>query len=238
MVPETRLEDPGVCAMLDRCFRRAGISQPSYWVIEVENFKANNAMIAGFRNGKGWFRPGLFITKPLLKNCPPEELEAVILHEVSHLALNHLRKRFFFSFGAVMAAITATAACLVTAQLVLPAPAAQWLVLACATLSFVIPFVAIKKQAHRQELEADVFAIVRLGATLEAVAGALRRIDRLNDRSGDQKDSMLLLSEGGGHPATEQRIIQVRQATEFAGALAAALAKREDAGVDEQKRAA
>jgi Zn-dependent protease with chaperone function len=239
LLPVVPLENDEHRQTLDRCFDRAGIARPTYWVIRVDGLKSNNAFVTGFKNGRGWFRPALFITRPLLEQCSLEELRAIVLHEVSHLAANHLRKRFLFSFVAIFGSIVATGMILIAAQLFLPGPFTQITAIGAAVLAFALPFLAIRNQGRKQELEADLHAITKFGCSLHAMAGALRKIDRLNGLPEIQTDRATALSPDGGHPTTEERIIRLRQAVEFMLALDAASAKLEqESRADQDKKAA
>jgi Zn-dependent protease with chaperone function len=198
MLPLRPLQEDAKQNMIKNCFAQAGLAPPETWVIEIDQFRSANAMIAGFTRGKGPFKPALFITKTLLEHFPEEEIKAVVLHEVSHLAFNHLRQRFVLGFLSVIGAT------LSMALFILVAPKFATLGL---LISMAMPFILMRQQNQRQELEADREAILKFGASFEGLAGALRRIDQLNNPQ---------LKLSGGHPATERRLILIRQAAEEA----------------------
>ncbi|MBI3556788.1 MAG: hypothetical protein HY074_11035, partial [Deltaproteobacteria bacterium] len=89
-------------------------------------------------------------------------------------------------------------------QLVLP-------MLLAALLPAFSPYFVARKQVRRHELEADSYAVFRLGADLDALSSALRRIDTLNDLPSDRKDPTSVLSPETAHPTTELRISLLNQ---------------------------
>src|SRR6185312_5039438 len=71
--------------------------------------------------------------------------------------------------------------------------------------SFFVTFRMIAEQGRIQEFEADVHCIEKLGASLESLSSALRKLDRANTQLGTRRDPRAFLA-GNGHPATELRI--------------------------------
>ncbi len=216
IMPTSQLEDSDTRVFLENCFRKAGLRPPKIHVIELDHFKMNNAMVAGFIGGRGWFTPGLFLTRSILSKFDREELKAIILHEVSHMALRHLRKRLMRSLWTILSTIAAAAALLTAAHFFLPPEATALLRLGVIVAAFALPFLTARSQVRKQETEADTYAIVRLGASFTAMASAFRKLDSLNDQTATAKDSAGSLAPGGGHPATEERIIMLRQEVEKA----------------------
>jgi Zn-dependent protease with chaperone function len=205
LFPTKPLEDPELRGLFDECFARAGVAPPDYFVIESDRFRTSNALVAGFPSGRGWLKPALFVTRSVLNECPREELRAVILHEVSHLALAHLRRRLGYSIG-IVATATLISALLIGAASLIREPLASFIRLLTPIAAFFVPFGAIRMQVRRHEFEADVHAVLKLGAGADALASALRRIDGLNDEFSDRKPADARLVPGTGHPMTEERI--------------------------------
>ena len=194
-------------------------------------------MIAGFSGGKGFFKPGLFITNMMLQQFPEEELRAVINHEVAHVALNHIRKRFVRGILSTLGAMTVSILVITLMQVahVFAVPEAGGIsLLAALTIGCAIPLVLMRSQAQRQEFEADAYAVVELEVSLDAFAGALRRIDALNDQLSSTTGVQGRIDPNGGHPATETRIVFLRQRVEYAR-IARRVAK---AAQDYEKKAA
>jgi Zn-dependent protease with chaperone function len=210
-LPTTALNHERVRELISRCFSRAGLAAPEVWVIEMDEFRNTNAMVAGFRSGRGPFRPALFVTRSLISELTDTELEAVLLHEAAHMRHHHLRKRFLFSIASLAATATGCSLAFVVGYALLPAPLRGLVALVTPVVAFVAPFMAMRRQIARQEIEADVVAVRDLGADFTGFQSALRKLDRLNDRASGRGRAL-----EGGHPLTELRIALVARAIEIA----------------------
>lgn len=210
MMPCAPLEDPEAAKTLERCFDKAGLNKPTFWILKLDRFKAHNAMVSGFQKGRGWFRPALFFTKSLLEELTLEEFEAIILHEVSHISLKHIPKRLLAGFFAFCIAFVPYL--LVTSALILVLPPAYMFLAAllCMVVNIGLQIYVVRQVVRRQELEADENA-VRLGASVESFARALEKLTILNDQSTKKKDHSSRLDANAAHPTTEARIQILRQ---------------------------
>lgn len=205
MFPTSRLTDERFRNTLDDCFSKAGVSPPDYWILELSRFNRGNALITGFRSGRGIFRPALFLSASLVSGLSEAELRAVVLHEISHMRLHHMRKRFVLSSGMILAASLAAGMLVIVAHLINPGGPANSLVgLLTIFSSFVMTLRFLEKQNRLQEIEADITA-VKLGASIADLEGALRKLDQMNGQPTDRAEPSSKLS-GSGHPSTEERI--------------------------------
>lgn len=206
--PVSLLEDGSIKSSFSKAFRDCGLSAPHFWVLELGQSQPANAMMAGFRSGKGIFRPGLFITRSILDHLDSDELQAVILHEISHIKLNHLKRRLLITIGMIFAASFSAATLIVIAHLIfrgsIDHPA---LTLAAVLGSFFFSFRVSGKLSRKQELEAD-YTAVELGARPQALASALRKLDRLNGLSGGANSAPAPFRI---HPETAERINALRK---------------------------
>lgn len=210
MFPCTNLSDPELAREIGECFTRSGLKSPSLWVIGTDELRFANAMIAGFKSGRGPFRPALFVSQPLLDGLDRAELRAVILHEISHLRLQHLRRRMVLSSGMILAASIATGFALLAVHLLMPAGPLNWLIgLGALAGAFAVTLRLLAKQNRFQEIEADIHSI-RLGAGMENLISALRKLDRINNPDSATLPASRRLLAGTGHPMTEERIKIIR----------------------------
>lgn len=191
---------------LKAVFNRTNAALPDVWVINTPGFSFGSAMIAGFPTGKKAFRPGLFLSDELIKNLTPAETQAVVLHEISHVKLRHLYKRFIFSCGLILCGSLITGVAIMFARGV-GYPTEVQSTLGCLALitSFGGALMLLARQVKFQEITADIHSIEKLGARLEDLASALRKLDKLAGAIGVPKDvGSRVLSLG--HPVTEFRI--------------------------------
>jgi Zn-dependent protease with chaperone function len=201
-----KVTHPETVQAFDQMFDASQVSRPNYWMVGLKQYHAANAMVAGFRSGQGIFKPGLFISKSAIDALTIPELRAIVLHEVSHIQMGHLRKRFIFSSGLVICSSLFTGACVEIAQAVAPHSSALGMV-GCVALfaSFFVATRSLAEQTRYQEIQADVHSIERLGSNLEDLANALRKLDRANGTLPMRKEPAARLI-AAGHPLTELRV--------------------------------
>lgn len=187
-------------------FNQSLTPQPDIWVINTPGFSFGSAMIAGFPKGKKPFRPGLFLTEELINNLTPLETEAVVLHEISHVKLQHLKKRFLFSCGLILCGSLFTGMAIMLSRGMGYPPQVQS-TLGCIALiaSFGSALMLLARQVKFQEITADVHSVEKLGAKIEHLASALRKLDKLAGNIGAPND-MGSRALSLGHPSTEFRI--------------------------------
>jgi len=204
MYPTEKLRDISTLRTIERAFGSVQIPKPECYIIEQEHIHSHNAMIAGFHRGKGVFKPALFITRSLIENFSPHELEAIILHELSHITLRHLKKRLILTASVIVGFIFCGAVIALLGFAFLPETWARAIQIASTVAAIFFPFRLIKRQIWNQELEADHHAITRFKASPEAAISALEKLDSLNGRDPSY--------EGGSHPSTTQRIREIQAA--------------------------
>lgn len=215
MYATSPLTDPETRARIEACFRRASIPTPTLWLIRGEDgFQPPaNAMIAGIPGMRGALGPALFVSDRLLATLNWDEFEAVMMHEISHVRLRHLRRRFTFAAGLILGGILLSTMLIVAVALISRnVPMAIYAGTILVFGGFIYALKQMGAQSRFQEIEADLEAL-RLGASPEALVQALRKLDRLNGIPNDHK--------GTSHPATEERILLLRKA--FTSNLASAM---------------
>lgn len=209
MFPTTPLTDPDVEARLTASFALAGIPAPSYWVIELKSGEAATVLMAGFQSGRGWFRPALFLSRGAMNALTPEELQTVALHEISHLKLQHLKKRFIFSSSLILAFVSLAGFIMISSHLLsAQVETLKFVGLGVVLAGFLVSLRLLQQQNRFHEVESDIFSIEKLGGKLEILASALRKLDRLNASGQENVASQNVAAalSGLGHPLTEKRI--------------------------------
>jgi Zn-dependent protease with chaperone function len=227
MLPAREITDASFKERLQKCFTSAGLPSPSLWIIETGRSREATAMMAGFPWGRGFFRPGLFLSRALVDALTPEELRAVVLHEVSHLKLQHLRKRLTYSISLVVGTTTAATFCVFLAGVFLPgSDLRDFIGFAAAAGAFVLTFRLLGKQSRGHEHEADFYSVGALKAGVEDLVNALRKLDIINGRTGSANKNPIATAGIQGHPATELRVVALRE--RFASTESAATAAHEE----------
>lgn len=193
-----REEDPRVLATAYDAFKKAGIRRLRIWQIESP---PANAFVCGIQANylPVRFLPGasLFITRSLKETLSDEEMQSVLLHEASHVALGHALKRAvaavaFFLLSALGFSVVAT-----IALLFLPQNFSLIALLAGLVAMIQIQMQGMKWLICRQEFQADRHAVIKLGATPSGLIAALRKLEV---NSPQKKGS------AHTHPPSEERI--------------------------------
>lgn len=214
MMPCDPVTDPEVIGILESCFARAGLPAPAFWTLRMDRHKRHNAMVTGLSFGRGPFRRSLYFTRSLLERLERREFEAIMLHEISHIALHHIRNRLLFSVFAFVVSLLPMSAITMAALLFLPGRYATLVPVLAYVLMLVTQALVIRWLVRRQELEADAHGVLSLGGDAEAFASAMRKLLALNDALADRKDPGSFLNAAAAHPTAEYRIRVLREKAE------------------------
>jgi Zn-dependent protease with chaperone function len=181
---------------------------PGFWIIELKQFRVVNILSVGFQTGFRPFRPALFICRPILSLLSEQELEAVVLNEVSHLALQHLRKRFVLTSFLILATAAIAILTIAIGQKFFPKDwVADVLGPSIAFVSFLASLKYLGVQRKNHEAEGDWYSVEKLGVSPDHLISALRKLDLSTLRAGSKED--IVVPPGLpflGFPETEQRI--------------------------------
>ena len=177
-----------------------------------------NAWFAGLGRAK---RVALFDT--LLERLSPDEVEAVLAHEIGHYRLHHVARRIAWSAAASLVGLALLAAVArapwfleglgiaaddVPAMLIRPGVALVLFVLALPAFTFVLAPVA-SAWSRRHEFEADAFAANH--ASAPALVAALTRL--YADNASTLTPDPLYAAFHDSHPAAAERVARIAAAT-------------------------
>ena len=207
------LADPGVRERIERLLARCGFRAKGLYVMDGSRRSAHgNAYFTGF----GAARRIVFFDT-LLARLGPEEVEAVLAHELGHFKLKHVIKRTIW-FAAASLALLALLGWLVGepwfyAGLGVPGPAPRYgvalvlFMLALPAFTFVVSPVAAM-YSRRHEFEADQYAA--RNASARALVAALVKLyeDNATTLTPDPLHSVFYDS----HPPATQRIARLEPA--------------------------
>lgn len=207
---------PGAAALIKEKFTAAGLTTPQLYVVSSHQANWNNAVLAGFKSGRWIFKPALFISQNLIDDCDPLLLRAIISHEVSHFALNHLRKRFVATLGWMISISFASSLILTGLQFLLKPDAIALFYPLAVLIPILLPFSLIQRQSQKHEFEADAHAVKHLNAGAQPMIKALMWIDGFKENfkvTLDLKQASPLVQNlqksHGSHPSTQARIDRI-----------------------------
>lgn len=180
MFPSAPLSDDVIRTEIESHFKERALNIPGLWTIHLQGVQSHNVMIAGFKGGQGILRPALFISEPLLGLLTPAELKAIILHEIAHIQLNHLKNRFLLSAGLILSSSILAGALALLCHFIFPGSSiSSWVALITLMICFGAAIKAIEHQGILHEVEADIHAVTS-GARIEDLESALYKLDELN----------------------------------------------------------
>jgi Zn-dependent protease with chaperone function len=234
MIPSREVRDPRLQAMLSRCFEAGAVPAPEFREIPEGSVRSVNAWVTGFAGMGGALRPVLWLTPRLVeeffKGGFDAEFEAIIKHEVAHMRLRHLARRFMLAWSMSLVVLGTMAGSLAINAFFRGQEVASALPVFSLAAAVGLLWLALhlaRKQARMQELEADLFAVRELGASASSLVSALNRIEGWNapleGRAPGEPSKTV-----GSHPASAERI----------AALAPLAAAEAASRPSDQKRAA
>jgi heat shock protein HtpX len=197
--PVTPEQEPGLHAIVDRLCVVADLPKPE---VVVEPEQQANSWLVGLSRG----RARLYVTRGLLDLLTPSELEAVVGHELAHLA-NH--------DAAVMTAVGGPGAVLLRGGRRLMG--GGWLLMFGGFVSMAIGWLSqlgTQTLSRHRELAADAGSAALTGrpaalaSALRRISGELRLVPTEDLRVAAYRDGFHLLPVGehGTHPPLAKRI--------------------------------
>lgn len=189
--------------MAEAAFRRAGLPAPDVFLVDG---RFEGGHIVGYCGlPRGPVKPILLVEERLLSRATVRELSAVLRHEASHAARNHLAGTFLWRW--LTLALPAAAAWLAGAAAARYAPGFEFV---APLPAFLAAFLAVAlystRLSRRQEMDADADAVLLYGAEPEAMLDGVALIDGLNGALQKPK-----FWESRTHPHLSERAAELRR---------------------------
>jgi STE24 endopeptidase len=205
------LADASLKARIEALLARCGFSSRGVFVIDSSRRSSHgNAYFTGVGRHK---RIVFFDT--LLGQLAPEEIEAVLAHELGHFSLKHVRKRLWVSVAtsfiglALLGWLAAQPGFYAALGVPQPSPHAALLLFVLAAPAFTFFLTPLAELwSRRHEFEADRFAAAHASAT--ALATALVKLHR--DNASTLTPDSLYVAFYYSHPPPLARIARLQQA--------------------------
>ncbi len=167
------------------------------FVIPARHGAAANAFVSGVLNQRRY----LFLTEPLLDHFSPDEVDAVVAHEIGHLMHRHVARMGMALLGT---AVLVAVALLASARIALaqaPPAVTRPVFGVIGFLTVLSSLLVMRRLARRFEYEADDFSARTIGSG-QPLARALRKLAKDNWLVDDELRSGSFAS----HPAIRERI--------------------------------
>lgn len=213
MIPNSRVEDDEYLGIIQKRLTQAGWSDCRLRWIDIPDF--NNAFVVGFR----WFgfsNQTMFIGRSLRELLTKDEFDAVISHELGHMANGHLLKRITYAFlliaGLVISIVTSLTLSILITLAVSDDPHKTTVVFSGSLLvtlvgSYLALVTWLFRKYRNQEHEADAFAVMKLGIRIEDLENSLRKVTK---KFRDEARRRAGWNPFTTHPEIETRIENVR----------------------------
>lgn len=190
--------------MAEAAFRRAGLPAPDVFLVDGRFAGGHIVGYCGLPRAP--VKPILLVEARLLPDVTVRELSAVLRHEASHAARNHIASVFLWKW----LTLAVPGACAWLAGVAVARSHSPELAFPAALMAFALAFLAPSfyslRLAHRQELDADADAVLLYGAEPQAMLDGLMRIEDLS--GGPVKPRFW---EASTHPDRETRTAELRR---------------------------
>lgn len=190
-------------AMITNAFSALGMRQPQVRILALNNIKAYNALITGLNFAPNPLRQLVMISQDPELDLSPDETKAIIHHELAHSVLWHIPVR-------MVAAIVLWLLCLfllLATDHLIPDPglSALFITIAGPTLFFVIQPLVLGRLVREQEIQADEFAVYKLGSRQEDLISALSKLTIASGGLVDRHTAGHWLNANLAHPTVIER---------------------------------
>ncbi len=212
MIPNSRIVEAEHLELIRRRLEQVGWEHVRLRWIDIPDF--NNAFVVGIR----WFgfsNQTMFIGRSLGDLLTRDEFDAVICHELGHMANGHLLKRVSYAIllivGLVLSVVSSLFLSMVLTLVFSHDPSTSAVVFGVSLLvtlaaSYILILSWLFRNYRQQEHEADAFAVIKLGIRLEDMERALRKVAR----KFDDKKKGKSWNPFSTHPELETRIANVK----------------------------
>ena len=213
MIPNSKVDEKEYLDQIGNRLNQIGWTDVRLRWIDIPNF--NNAFVVGFK----WFgfsNQTMFIGRSLRDLLTRDEFDAVICHELGHMANGHLLKRITYAmallFGLILSFVTSLLISGILTFVLSDDPATSSFVFGLSLmvtliLSYMLVVSWTFKNYRQQEHEADAFAVMKLGIKLEDLEKSLRKVaNKFREEAKREK----IWNPFNTHPEIETRIENVK----------------------------
>ncbi len=213
MIPNSKVNEKEYLDQIGKRLNQIGWADVRLRWIDIPNF--NNAFVVGFK----WFgfsNQTMFIGRSLRDLLTKDEFDAVICHELGHMANGHLLKRITYAmallFGLILSFVTSLLISGVLTFVLSDDPATSSFVFGLSLMvTLILSYILIVswtfKNYRQQEHEADAFAVMKLGIKLEDLEKSLRKVaSKFKAEANREK----IWNPFNTHPEIETRIENVK----------------------------
>jgi Zn-dependent protease with chaperone function len=229
LIPNREITEPEYLDLIEPHLKKLGLEKMRLRWIEA-NMK--NAFVVGLNLWK-FNNQTMFVGKPLRDILSKEEFEAVICHELAHIANNHIHKRLLALVKGFVLVVVSIVLILVTVflfgalyyneDLEHHTSGLIFFTMIGVASAFVLNQILIFEEIRRHEYEADAYAVLELGVDVENLENALKKLTEPKDIPDYIKQKTQVKSNRftdflkrifSTHPGLDERIEMVKRKSE------------------------
>ncbi|GEM_PF-1865764 len=226
LIPNREITEPEYLVLIQPHLKKLGLEKMRLRWIEA-NLK--NAFVVGLNLWK-FNNQTMFIGKPLRDILSKEEFEAVVCHELAHIANNHIHKRVLalvkgfalviVSLILLIVGVFLCGALIYNEDLEHHASFLIFITMAGFVSVFILNQILIFEEVRRHEYEADAYAVIELGTSVESLESSLRKLTEPKDIPEYVKQKTQVKSNRltdylkklfSTHPSLDERMVMVKK---------------------------
>lgn len=195
--------------VIHEAFNKLGLRQPQVRILALNKLKTNNALIAGLNFAPFPFRQIVMISQDPDLDLSADETRAIIHHELAHGVLWHIPIRVIASIAIWLFGLFA----LFTVDLMFfRAEQGPHFIAVAAPIYFIFFHPRLLGLLVReQEIQADEFAVHRLGSKAEDLIAALTKLTLASGGLIDRRPAGTWLNANAAHPTVIEREAHLQQ---------------------------
>lgn len=188
--------------VVNNAFSKLGLNCPQVRILKLDNLRSFNALIAGANRAPWPFRQLVLISQSEQLGLTEKETEAIINHELAHGFLMHIPVRVAAHMATGIAGLLPI---LIASQYMESSLALVYTPASIFIFYFLIHPLIMSRLVREQEIQADEFAIARLGSAVHDLVSALTKATIASGALIDRKPAGNWLNASAAHPTVLER---------------------------------
>lgn len=200
--PPTTEGEVRTAAIVTDAFTKLGLKAPRVRILNLDGIRNYNALIAGANRAPGPFRQLVMISQSEELNFSEGETRAIIHHELAHSFLMHIPVRLTSSM--LLWAMGLVPVFVASIFFENPLSMVAFPLLSVAYFFTIHPLL-LGRLVREQEIQADEFAVMRLGSMASDLVSALTKATVASGALVDRKPPGAWMNANAAHPTVLER---------------------------------
>jgi Zn-dependent protease with chaperone function len=188
--------------VVKNAFSKLGLNCPQVRILKLDNLRSFNALIAGANRAPWPFRQLVLISQSDQLGLTEKETEAIINHELAHGFLMHIPVRMVAHMATGIAGLIPLT---IASQFMDSSLALVYTPASIFIFYFLVHPLIMSRLVREQEIQADEFAVARLGSSVHDLVSALTKATIASGSLVDRKPAGNWLNASAAHPTVLER---------------------------------